>query len=81
MQAIVSIRFKPGVLDPEAQAITRALKSLGFSAVKDVRKVRAIELELETSDPARARAEVEAMCDQLLVNPVIEAYDVRLLED
>ena len=78
MRARVEIGFRPGVLDPEAQAIGKALGALGFAGVREVRKTRVIELELEGSDKAAAEAEVKAMCERLLANPVIETYRVAL---
>jgi phosphoribosylformylglycinamidine synthase PurS subunit len=78
MRAIVTIRFKDGVLDPEAVAIGRALQDLGFAEVRGVRRRKVIELELDAGDPAAARARVEAMCEQLLANPVIESYGIEI---
>jgi phosphoribosylformylglycinamidine synthase PurS subunit len=78
MKARVHVTLKSGVLDPQGQAIGHALHSLGFSGVRDVRQGKVIELELEESDPARARAAIEAMCGKLLANPVIENYTIEL---
>ena len=76
MRAIVTIGFKDGVLDPEAVAIGRALEGLGFGEVRGVRRRKVIELELDAGDASAARARVEAMCEQLLANPVIESYEI-----
>ena len=78
MKARVHISPKPGVLDPQGQAIANALKSLGFSGVDEVRQGKLIELDLAESDPAAARAAVEDMCRQLLANPVIENYAIEI---
>jgi phosphoribosylformylglycinamidine synthase subunit PurS len=80
VRARVEIGFRPGVLDPEAQAIGKALGSLGFAGVREVRKTKVIELELEAADQAAAEAEVRAMCERLLANPVIETYRVSVGE-
>jgi len=80
MKARVQVGFKPGVLDPEAMAINRSLKGLGFDEVEGVRRVKVIELDLATTDGERAKERVRAMCDELLANPVIESYAVELLE-
>jgi phosphoribosylformylglycinamidine synthase len=78
MKARVHVSLKTGVLDPQGEAIRRALGSLGFEGVEQVRQGKLIELELAESDPDAARAEVEQMCEQLLANPVIESYSIEL---
>lgn len=78
MRARVEVALRPGVLDPEAQAIGKALAGLGFGGVRGVRRTKVIELELEAGDRAAAEAEVRAMCDRLLANPVIETYRVEV---
>jgi phosphoribosylformylglycinamidine synthase subunit PurS len=78
VKARVEIGFRPGVLDPEAQAIGRALGSLGFDSVREVRRTKVIELELDSGDAASAEAQVKAMCERLLANPVIETYRVSV---
>ena len=80
MKARVEVSFRQGVLDPEAQAIGRALGSLGFSGVQGVRRAKVIELDLEAGDRASAEAQLKAMCEQLLANPVIETYRISLAE-
>jgi len=80
VKARVHIYPKHGVLDPQGKAIARALGTLGFAGVGEVRQGKLIELELAESDPARARAQVEAMCEKLLANTVIESYAVELAE-
>ena len=74
MKARVLIRPKQGILDPQGQAVERALPALGFHGVSDVRVGRMVELEVE--DPGR----VTEMCEQLLANPLIEDYEVMLAE-
>ncbi len=78
MKARVHITLKHGVLDPQGKAIGHALGSLGFEGVGDVRQGKVIELELAETDEARARAEVEQMCQKLLANTVIENYAIEL---
>jgi phosphoribosylformylglycinamidine synthase subunit PurS len=79
MKARVHVSLKPGVLDPQGKAIGNALAGLGFSGVDEVRQGKLIELDLVEADPARARAQVEAMCRDLLANPVIEDYTIELV--
>jgi len=78
MKARIKITLKNGVLDPQGKAIANALGALGFGGVEGVRQGKYIELELAESDPARAEAEVKAMCEQLLANTVIENYQFEL---
>jgi phosphoribosylformylglycinamidine synthase len=78
MKARVRVTLKAGVLDPQGKAIEHALGALGFEGVDEVRQGKLIELELAESDPARARERVQAMCDKLLANPVIEDYAIEL---
>ena len=78
MKARVHVSLKPGVLDPQGKAIGNALKTLGFTAVGEVRQGKLIELELSDADPAAARTRVEEMCRQLLANPVIENYTIEI---
>ena len=78
MKARVHVMLKSGVLDPQGRAIGNALSGLGFKGIGAVRQGKVIELELAESDPARARAEVDAMCRELLANPVIEDYTIEL---
>jgi phosphoribosylformylglycinamidine synthase len=78
MKARVHVTLKPGVLDPQGEAVRHALGSLGFGGVGGVRIGKVIELDLEGADPAAAEAEVTAMCEKLLANTVIENYAVEI---
>jgi phosphoribosylformylglycinamidine synthase len=78
--ARVQIRYRPGVLDPEARAIARALGNLGYRNVRSVSRSRIIELELAAADRAAAEREVREMCERLLANPVIESYTISLAD-
>jgi phosphoribosylformylglycinamidine synthase len=79
MKARVEIRLKPSVLDPQGKAIGNALAQLGFAGIGEVRQGKLIEIELFETDPAAARARVEAMCRELLANPVIETYAIEIV--
>ena len=78
MKARITITLKPGVLDPQGKAIEGALHALGFGQVDGVRQGKYIEVEIGESDPSRAGAEVERMCEELLANMVIENYTYEL---
>ena len=77
MKATVLVRPKPGILDPQGEAVQSSLRQLGF-AVGEARVGRIVDLELDNGDPETARAELERMCRQLLANPLIEAYEITV---
>ncbi|HEV2724582.1 MAG TPA: phosphoribosylformylglycinamidine synthase subunit PurS, partial [Thermoleophilaceae bacterium] len=74
VKARVLIRPKEGILDPQGQVGERALPALGFEGISNVRVGRMVELEVEDT------AGIEEMCERLLANPLIEDYEVLLLE-
>ncbi|TMM25937.1 MAG: phosphoribosylformylglycinamidine synthase subunit PurS [Actinobacteria bacterium] len=80
MRATVLVRPKPGILDPQGEAVLGSLQQLGF-AVDDARVGRVVDLELDEGDREQTRAELERMCEQLLANPLIESYEIELVED
>ena len=75
MKARVLIRPKEGILDPQGKAVERALPALGFAGVSHVRIGRLVELEAEDG------ADLEALCEKLLANPLIEDYEVEPMPD
>jgi phosphoribosylformylglycinamidine synthase PurS subunit len=79
MKATVVVRLKTEVLDPQGDAVRRALGKLGFEGVKDVRVGKIIEIEI---DEAHAHAaglneRLQRMADEMLANPVIEDYEIK----
>ena len=76
--ARVSVMPKAGISDPQGQTIERALPALGFDGVSEVRMGKTITLSVDASSRAAAREKVEAMCERLLANTVIESYDIAL---
>ena len=74
MRARVLIRPKAGILDPQGVAVERALPALGFANVSNVHIGRLVELDVE--DPSQ----IEPMCEKLLANPLVEDYEVQLLD-
>jgi phosphoribosylformylglycinamidine synthase len=77
VKATVLVRPKPGILDPQGEAVQGSLRKLDFP-VREARVGRIVELELDATDPAEARVHVERMCDELLANPLIETVEIRL---
>jgi phosphoribosylformylglycinamidine synthase len=77
MKATILVRPKPGILDPQGEAVQSSLRQLGFT-VDEARVGRVIDLELDDRDAEKARAELERACEQLLANPLIESYEIAL---
>jgi phosphoribosylformylglycinamidine synthase len=78
MKAVVHVFLKPGVLDVQGKAVQTALHGLGWSDVDNTRVGRVIEFDLAGEDETQGKARVEAMCERLLANPVIEGYRVEV---
>ena len=78
MKARIKITLKNGILDPQGKAIEGALHMLGFPEVELVRQGKYIEIDVSEGDRATAKASVEAMCQKLLANTVIENYEIEL---
>ena len=79
MKATVLVRPKDGILDPQGDAVGHSLRKLGFD-VAGARVGRVIDLEVGVDDADAARAEIERMCGELLANPLIESFEIRLEE-
>ena len=76
MKARVTVTLKTGVLDPQGKAIEGALASLGFVGVSGVRQGKIFDIEFADADEAATRSALEAMCEKLLANSVIETYHI-----
>ena len=79
MKARVHVTLKTGVLDPQGEAVRHSLGALGFDGVERVRQGKVIELELAETDADQAMTSVEAMCEKLLANTIIENYTVEIV--
>ena len=77
-RVVVDVMPKPEILDPQGQAVNRALPRLGFDGVVDVRQGKRFEVELEGPADEAALARVREMAEKLLANTVIEEYRVRV---
>jgi phosphoribosylformylglycinamidine synthase PurS subunit len=80
MRATVLVRPKPGILDPQGQAVESSLRHLGFE-VSDARVGRLVDIDVATDDETEALTQIERLCEQLLANPLIESYTVLLNGD
>ena len=77
MRATVLVRPKPGILDPQGQAVESSLRHLGFE-VDSARVGRLVDVDLPTEDRVAALDALGRMCEQLLTNPLIESYAIEL---
>ena len=80
MKAHVWVMLKSTVLDPQGQTIQRALSSLGYSKVKDVRQGKFFVLQLDALTRDEAKAQVDRIAKDVLTNPVIEEFRFEILE-
>ena len=77
-RARVFVTLKEGILDPQGKTVLRALKSLGYEEVDDLRIGKYMELTLDGEDREKLEARVLEMCEKLLANPIIENYRVEV---
>jgi phosphoribosylformylglycinamidine synthase PurS subunit len=78
MKATVLVRLKAEVLDPQGDAVRRALTKLGFKGVGRVRVGKLIEIEVDESEAGELAPRLAKMADEILANPVTEDYEVKL---
>lgn len=76
--ATVKITLKEGILDPQGKTVLRALKSLGYDEVEDLRVGKYMELRLSGEDRERLEERLGEMCEKLLANPIIEDYQMEV---
>jgi phosphoribosylformylglycinamidine synthase subunit PurS len=76
--AHVEISHLPGIADPAGATVERALPALGYTNVSQVHVGKTVRLILDAPDAEAAQAQVKEMCERLLANPVIEAYEVTI---
>ena len=80
MKAMVVVRPKDGILDPQGDAVRHSLRKLGFE-VSSARIGRVVDLELAGDDREEAQAQVQRMCSELLANPLIESFEIRFEDE
>lgn len=80
-RAQVFIRNKRGVFDPEGKVIEGGLRRLGHDTVRTVRVGKVVDIELADGTREQLTAEIEEMCRQFLVNPVIEDYSIEFVDE
>ncbi len=77
-KATINVTLKKSVLDPQGQTVLHALETLGFREAKNLRVGKYFEVTLEAADRKKAEDSLRAMCDKLLINPVIEDYSFEI---
>jgi phosphoribosylformylglycinamidine synthase len=77
-RVVVDVMLKPEILDPQGQAIARALPGLGFAGVRSVRQGKRFEIDVDGEPDGAGLAEIERLAETLLANPVIEDFTVRV---
>ena len=80
MKLRVLVKLRPGIMDVQGAAVQRALVGLGFGDLRDLRVGKVIEVDVDAPTADAARARVDAMCRQLLANPVLEDYTIETTE-
>lgn len=78
MKVTVTVTRRADIADPQGATVTRALHDLGYNDVEHVRVDKTITLEVSSDDPAAVEAQVKAMCERLLANPVMEDFDIQV---
>ena len=78
MRAIIYIRLKTEVLDPQGQAIESALKNLGENNIKNIRQGKLIEMDVQAKNKEEAKEKIEKITKSLLANTVIEEYSIEI---
>lgn len=79
-KAVITVNFKKSILDPQGTAVSKALKSMGYTGVEDVRVGKHIEVTLDGESLEKVKEQLKEMSDKLLSNPVIEDYKVDVAE-
>lgn len=80
MKARVTVFCKEAVFDPQGHTLAQSLRQIGFPSVKGARVGKVIELEISSQSASEAKQSVQAMCEKLLANPVIESFSYEIKE-
>lgn len=81
MKAIVRVRLKTGILDPQGKAVNNALHHLGYNEIQDVRIGKLIELSIDNDSDRDIQSRLQEASHKLLANPIIEEYEIEIIED
>lgn len=78
MKARITVYPRPEILDPQGRAIRDTLARNGFDTVRELRAGKSFDLDLTTTDPGAAHAELEEICSKVLANPLMESYSIEV---
>lgn len=81
MKAIIKVKLKNGILDPQGKAVNNALHHLGYSEIKEVRIGKLIELKIDDKNGQDIQRRIQEASHKLLANPVIEDYEIEIIEE
>ena len=80
MKAKVYVTLKKSISDPKGAAVKASLNQLGWQEVQEVRMGKYIEIEIQDMPKEQAEKKVQAMCEKLLANEVMETYQIEIVE-
>lgn len=79
-RAVVYVKLKDGVLDPQGSTIQRALENMGYQGIKDVRSGKVFEITFQQDQGKKPEELIDEICRKLLTNPVIEKFNFEILK-
>jgi phosphoribosylformylglycinamidine synthase len=79
-RAVVYVKLKDGVLDPQGSTIKRALEDMGYPGIKDIRFGKMFEITFQLDEKVKPEELIDEICRKLLTNPVIEKYNFEILK-
>ena len=81
MKVQIHTRLKEGVLDPQGKAVESALKNLGYEKINKIRQGKLFDIDVDTTDPVKAKEIAENICKSLLANLVIEDFSIEVIKE
>ncbi|MEG8099413.1 phosphoribosylformylglycinamidine synthase subunit PurS [Candidatus Liberibacter brunswickensis] len=80
IKANVTVKLKKDVLDPQGKALKTALSNIGFNNINKIRQGKIFDIEINETNYDVAKKELNSICENLLANPVVEDYDIKILK-
>ncbi len=77
MKFSVKVTLKKDVLDPQGKVVQQTLQNMGMNTLKSLRQGKYFEIEINESSDSKAKNKVEEMCRKLLVNLIIENFEIQ----